>query len=118
MLSLLCQVDSSTSMLWIGSFTIKGVTGYLLLLPCFTEIFVCNANSEDPDKTPCSAASDLGLHCFPMSFLWDGRHKLVTKARSFQCYRWWRLPVWFPAHKSLFEEWSTLKGKNLLPWSK
>ena len=25
------------------------------------------ANSEDPDQTPRSAASDLGLHCLPMS---------------------------------------------------
>ena len=27
-----------------------------------TELF---ANSEDPDQTPHSAASDLGLHCLP-----------------------------------------------------
>ena len=27
----------------------------------------------DPDQTPISAASDLGLHCLPMS-LWDARH--------------------------------------------
>ena len=25
------------------------------------------ANSEDPDQTPSSAASDLDLHCLPMS---------------------------------------------------
>ena len=25
------------------------------------------ANSGDPDQTPRSAASDLGLHCLPMS---------------------------------------------------
>ena len=31
------------------------------------------ANSEDPDQTPCSAASDLGLHCLPMSQKWDAR---------------------------------------------
>ena len=30
-----------------------------------------NANSVEPDQTPCSAASDLGLHCLPMSLLWD-----------------------------------------------
>ena len=28
------------------------------------------ANSVDLDQTPHSAASDLGLHCFPMSLLW------------------------------------------------
>ena len=27
------------------------------------------ANSGDPDKTPRSAASDLGLHCFPITLL-------------------------------------------------
>ena len=25
------------------------------------------ANSEDPDQTPHSAASDLGLHCLPVT---------------------------------------------------
>ena len=41
---------------------------------------VVNANSVDPDQTPRSAASDLGLHCLPVSDLWHARHKLV-KAR-------------------------------------
>ena len=27
------------------------------------------ANSEDPDQTPRSAASDLGLHCLPITLL-------------------------------------------------
>ena len=27
------------------------------------------ANSGDPDQTPRSAASDLGLHCLPITFL-------------------------------------------------
>ena len=38
----------------------------------------CKANSVGPDQTPRSAASDLGLHCLPMSLLWDGRHKRVN----------------------------------------
>ena len=38
---------------------------------------VLNANSVDPDQTPRSAASDLGLHCLPMSLLLDARLKLV-----------------------------------------
>ena len=42
-----------------------------LVLQCFTEISVFNANSVDPDQTPHSAASDLGLHCLPMSLLWN-----------------------------------------------
>ena len=41
----------------------------------FIEILELNANSEDPDQTPRSAASHLCLHCMPMPFLWDTRHK-------------------------------------------
>ena len=37
-----------------------------------------NANSVDPDQTPCSASSDLGLRCLPMSLLWNARHKWVN----------------------------------------
>ena len=33
------------------------------------KIPVFNANSVDPDQTRRSAASDLGLHCLPMSLL-------------------------------------------------
>ena len=36
---------------------------------------VVNANSVDPDQTPRSVASDLGLHCLPMSHLLDAGHK-------------------------------------------
>ena len=32
------------------------------------------ANSGDPDQTPHSVASDLGLHCLPMSHKKDTRH--------------------------------------------
>ena len=45
------------------------------LLACFIEIPVLNANCLDPDQTPRSAASDLGLDCLPMSHLWGARHK-------------------------------------------
>ena len=31
------------------------------------------ANGEDPDQTPCSAVSDLGLYCLPMSHKKDAR---------------------------------------------
>ena len=37
------------------------------------------ANSGDPDQTPHSVASDLGLHCLPMSHKKDARHMLVKK---------------------------------------
>ena len=49
-----------------------------LSLPCFIETHAFNSNSVDPDQTPRSAASDLDLHCLPMSLLWNARHKWVT----------------------------------------
>ena len=51
----------------------------VLLLSCFVEITKFNANSVDPDQTPHSAVSDLGLHYLPMSFLWDTRLKWIPK---------------------------------------
>ena len=42
-----------------------------ILLPCFIEFLEFNTNSVDPDQTPRSAASDLGLHGLLMSLLWD-----------------------------------------------
>ena len=38
------------------------------------------ANSGDPDQTPHSVASDLGLHYLPMSHKKDARHILVKNA--------------------------------------
>ena len=57
---------------------IRGVW-LVLLLPCFIEIPVFNANSVDPDQTPRTASSDLGLHFLPMSHLWDARLKWVNR---------------------------------------
>ena len=37
------------------------------------EIPIFHANSVDPDQTPHSAASDLGLHCLSVSLLRDAR---------------------------------------------
>ena len=54
---------------------VRGV--WFLLLSCSVEISELNANSVDPDQTPHSEASDLGLHCLPMSLLWDARLKYV-----------------------------------------
>ena len=38
------------------------------------------ANSGDPDQTPHSVASDLGLNCLPMSRKKDARHICVKNA--------------------------------------
>ena len=47
------------------------------IITSFREYFVFRAKCIDPDQTPCSTASDLGLHCVPMSLLGDVRHKCV-----------------------------------------
>ena len=64
--------------------SISTFKGYLVCLVCisFTEFPAFNANSIDPDQTPRSAASDLGLHCLPMSLLWDARHKNVLSCKQ------------------------------------
>ena len=61
----------------------KGCRVAFLLL-CLTEIPVINANSTDIDHTPRSVASDVGLHCLPMSLLWDTGHIWV----SIFLYQW------------------------------
>ena len=71
-------MDSSTSTICTGPLLIEGVSGKFLSLPCFIrKIPVLNVNGVDPDQAPRSAASYLGLHCFPLSLLWDIRHKWV-----------------------------------------
>ena len=60
------------------SISIYGMSDKFLLLPCFIEIPVFNAQSVDPDLMPHSVASDLGLHCLPMFLLWDARLKWVN----------------------------------------
>ena len=40
------------------------------------------ANSEDPDQRPRSAASDLGLHCLPITLLGVSRLQWVMVADS------------------------------------
>ena len=49
------------------SFSNRRGVWLVLLLPCFLEIPVLNANSLDPDQMSRSAASALGLHCLQMS---------------------------------------------------
>ena len=38
------------------------------------------ANSGDPDQTPHSATSDLGLHCLPITLLGVSRLQWVNKS--------------------------------------
>ena len=45
-----------------------------LVLSCFIEISVFNANSVDPDQTPHSAYC---LACLPVSLIWGSRHIIM-----------------------------------------
>ena len=54
------------------------MSGYFLLILCFIEILVFNANSVDPGQIMHSTASDLGLHCLPVT-LWGGGGGFQTK---------------------------------------
>ena len=67
-----------------------------LKLPCFVEISEVNANSVDPDQTPQNAASDLDLHCLPMSVLWDTRLKWVKE-----------FALYFVSHCRLPSQWDS-----------
>ena len=58
-----------------------------LLFSYFVKISELNANSVDLDQMLHSAASDLGLHCLPMSLLWDARHKWVKFREINSCRR-------------------------------
>ena len=57
--------------------SISNFRGYLVYFFIFYLIFNRNSCKQtvcvDPDQMPHSAASDLGLHCLPMSQKWDTR---------------------------------------------
>ena len=61
--------------------SISSIRGVWLvnLLPCFKEMHVFNANNVYLDQTPLNAASDVGIHCLPVSILWATRHKWIKK---------------------------------------
>ena len=71
-------MDSSISLFLTGLFPIYAVSGLFSMLPFIIEIPVFNANSVDPDQMPDFVASNLGLHCLPVSLLWDAMHKWVN----------------------------------------
>ena len=68
-------MDSSTTTL-DRSVSNSRVSGESLLLLCFIEIPVINANNVYSDQLPCSVAYDLGLHCLPITFLGVSRLKM------------------------------------------
>ena len=59
---------------WTAPLPIKRVSGlFVRIVTHITAIPVLYANSVDPDRTPCSATLDLGLHRLQSSYLWDAR---------------------------------------------
>ena len=63
-------MDSSTQLFGqAGLFSIARCLVSFLLLLSFTEIPLVNTNHVDPDQMPHSAASDLDLHCLPITLL-------------------------------------------------
>ena len=72
--------------------SIRGV--WLVIIPTmFYRNSFIKWNGVDPDQTPRSAASDLGLRCFLMSLLWDARLKWVNSSKG--TYFWLRLALCF-----------------------
>ena len=58
--------DSSIVICWTCSFVISGA--YFVYFVAFILFLIENpVNSVDPDQTPHCVASDLGLHCLPMT---------------------------------------------------
>ena len=60
--------------------TVINLTSLFPFLGCYVVLFLCiqilketTANSGEPDQTPPFAASDLGLHCWPLSHKKDAR---------------------------------------------
>ena len=63
---------------WRSSISILGTSGYVILKFQMVELHVF-ANSGDPDQTPHSVASDLGLHCLSTALLRVSRLQLVNE---------------------------------------
>ena len=65
-------MDSSTVICWTNTFVILGVSGIgsILLLLFYFGWKILIANNVDPDQMPHFVASDLGLHCLPMTLSW------------------------------------------------
>ena len=58
---------------WNSPFPFQGLLGCMFRFYQNSNRTFCKKNSGDPDQTPRSAASDLGLHCLSMSHKKDAR---------------------------------------------
>ena len=71
-------MDSSTVICWTSPFVISGVSGLSIIFFFGWEILL--ANNVDPDQVPHDVASDLSLHCLPMTFYeFPGNNGLNTE---------------------------------------
>ena len=68
-------------MYWKTPISILGTSGYeiYIFLEKMAKLF---ANSGDPDQTPRPAASDLGLHCLPITLLRVSRLQWVNRLEN------------------------------------
>ena len=57
----------------------RGAVWLVFIIIMFIEIPVLKTNGTDPDQTPRSAASDMGLHCLSMSLLCVMHFKTVMR---------------------------------------
>ena len=82
------------------------------------------ANGGDPDQTPRSVASDLDLHCLPITLLGVSRlqwvkPELKTNPKILylnSCHTYSKgLKISFSARQAISEKGSILKGKKFLP---
>ena len=63
-------VDSSTVTCWTSLFVISGVSGLFCSFYSMLDGKPCKlANNVDANQMPYYVASDLGLHCLPMTLL-------------------------------------------------
>ena len=65
-----CMLDKSIS-------RFRGVGSYFITFYFIWKIL--SANNVDPDQMPHYVASDLGLHCLPMTLLWVSWEQRVNE---------------------------------------
>ena len=73
----LSRMEFPTLVSWTSSFPLKAFWVVFFILVKFKLNFL-QANNVDPDQTPHKAASDLDLHCLPLSHKKDAMLLWVT----------------------------------------
>ena len=102
----------SHTIYWMSPISILGTSGYevYIFLEKMAKVF---ANSGDPDQTPRSAASDLGLHCLPITLLRVSRLQWVNALLLASCPTIWTISflsynlnkfIWIPVDLKLLDE--------------